>query len=301
MRTDRNGIVGWSDYWPRDNWYPSLHVVIRNNLLEDIGGDGIVPIGCDGCIIEHNTLRGGRTRAEDYAAGIWPWSCDNTVVQYNEVSGMVGTKDGQGFDADWNCRNTIIQYNYSHDNEGGFILLCESGDPDPGRFNDGAIVRYNISQNDGARIFQVGGKVTNARIYNNVIYVGEGKGDPLMVLHNPDGMWPDGIEYANNIFYDLGRGGYELGQSTGNTFTHNVFFGTHAASEPEDAHKLISDPMFEAPGTGGLGLNGVSGYRLRYGSPCADCGLAIPHCGGRDYWGNPVPAGGVVDRGAQER
>ncbi len=48
-------------------------------------------------------------------------------------------------------------------------------------FNDGAVVRYNISQNDGARIFQVGGKVTNARIYNNTIYVGEGKGDPLMI------------------------------------------------------------------------------------------------------------------------
>ena len=78
-RTDRNGI-GVNGNWKRDDtWFPSLHVAIRGNHLEDIGGDGIVPIGCDGALIEGNVLHGGRMRAQDYAAGIWPWSCDNTV------------------------------------------------------------------------------------------------------------------------------------------------------------------------------------------------------------------------------
>ena len=27
-----------------------------------------------------------------------------------------------------NCNNTIIQYNYSHDNEGGFLLICNTGE-----------------------------------------------------------------------------------------------------------------------------------------------------------------------------
>ena len=71
-------------YYPRPQWPLSTRVVIRGNTLTDIGGDGIVPIGCDGCLIEHNVLRGGRMRAQDYAAGIWPWSCDNTVVQFND-------------------------------------------------------------------------------------------------------------------------------------------------------------------------------------------------------------------------
>jgi hypothetical protein len=68
--------------------------------------------------------KGGRMRAEDYAAGIWPRSCDNTVVQYNEVSGMKGTREGEGYDSDYNCRGTLFQYNFSHNNDGGFMLVC---------------------------------------------------------------------------------------------------------------------------------------------------------------------------------
>ena len=198
------------------------------------------------------------------------------------------------------CRRTIVQYNYSHDNEGGFILLCEAGEPDPGRFNDGSIVRYNISQNDGARIFQVGGKVTNARIYNNVIFVDEDKGDPLMIWHNKDGMWPDSVHYSNNIFVNHGAGGFDLGKSTNNVFDHNVFHGHHGPNEPDDPHKLTDSPEFTAPGTAGLGLNTVGGYHLQPDSPCIASGLPMPDNGGRDYWGNPVPADRPPDRGAYQ-
>lgn len=125
-RTDRNGIT-FGGNWSRQSWFPHLNVVIRGNLLEDIGGDGIVPASCDGALVERNIIRGGRMRSTDAAAGIWPWSSDNTVIQFNEVSGMKGTVDGQGFDSDWNCRNTLIQYNYSHDNDGGFLLICNDG------------------------------------------------------------------------------------------------------------------------------------------------------------------------------
>ena len=129
IRCERNGITG-SGYWERDKiWYPSLNVVIRNNLLEEIPGDCIVPVGCDGALVEHNVVRNctrllpvGQT-----AAGIWGWGCDNTVIQFNEVSDHEAPWDGQGFDSDWDCRNTIIQYNYSHDNEGGFLLICNNG------------------------------------------------------------------------------------------------------------------------------------------------------------------------------
>lgn len=175
IRTDRDGIALRSEHKTRDDgWFPSLNVVIRKNLLEDIGGDGVVPRGCEGALVEHNVLRGGRTRCDDYAAGIWLHSSDNTVIQFNEVSGMVGTKDGQGFDSDYNCRNTLIQYNYSHDNDGGFILVCNSGTGLPTNMgNQGTVVRYNISQNDGHRIFYITGPVRNVQIYNNTIYTGK--------------------------------------------------------------------------------------------------------------------------------
>jgi hypothetical protein len=37
-----------------------------------------------------------------------PWGCDTTVVQYNEVSGMKGTLDAEGYDSDYNSRGTCF-------------------------------------------------------------------------------------------------------------------------------------------------------------------------------------------------
>lgn len=300
---DRSAIKTWTD-WSRlrpDGWAPYTHLVIRGNRVDDIGGDGIIACMADGPLIEHNVVSRCNMRSGLWNVAIWVWECDDAIIQFNEAFLTKTTKDGQGFDIDGMCRRTIVQYNYSHDNEGGFILLCETGDPDPRRFNDGSLVRYNISQNDGARIFQVGGKVTNAQIYNNVIFVDEDHGDPLMVWHNKDRMWPDRIRYVNNIFANHGSGGFDLGESTNSVFDHNVFVGHHHPTEPDDPHKLTADPQFIAPGTGQTGLDTVAGYQLEPDSPCIDSGRVIDDSGGRDYWGNPVPSRSAPDRGAHER
>jgi hypothetical protein len=308
-RCDRTGIKTWTD-WGRSGdaeWQPYTKLVIRNNVVDDIGGDGIVACMADAPLIEHNVASRCNARSGTYNVAIWVWETDDALIQFNEAYLTKTTLDGQGFDIDGRTRRTIVQYNYSHENEGGFILLCEEGDGNPRHFNDGAIVRYNISQNDGARIFQIGGKVTNAHIYNNTIYVGAGKGHPLMVLHNPAGplwrrTWPARIQYQNNIFYDLGEGGFDLGGSAESTvFDHSVFFGTHARGEPADPHKLITDPRLVDPGSGGAGRDTVDGYKLQPDSPCVDSGMPMPRSGGRDYWGTPVPSGRGTDRGAHEQ
>lgn len=297
VRTDRNGIVGWSDYWGRDRWHPSRHVVIRGNLLEDIGGDGIVPIGCDGCLIERNVLRGGSMRAPDYAAGIWPWSCDNTVVQFNEVSGMHGTRDGQGFDTDWNCRNTVIQYNYSHDNDGGFALICNDGSSRPpwSVGNQRPVVRYNISQNDGERTFQISA-VTDALIYNNTIYVKPGMEVHGAFFHSWSG-WAQGTRFYNNIFYSDGTMHWHLGESKDTVFRNNVFYGRHE-DPPGDPRAITADPLLVRPGSGGEGFGSLAGYKLRAGSPCIGAGMVVPDNGGRDFWSHRVPAGRAPEVGA---
>jgi hypothetical protein len=300
VRTDRNGITGWSDHWTRPEWHPSLNVVIRGNLLEDIGGDGIVPIGCDGALVEHNVLRGGRMRAPDYAAGIWPWSCDNTIIQFNEVSGMKGTKDGQGFDSDWNCQNTLIQYNYSHDNEGGFLLICNNGDSKPPHNigNVGTVVRYNISQNDGARTFQISA-VEDTTIHNNTIYIGSGM-DVHAISHHSWGGYAKDTRFYNNIFYADGTMRYDFSHSAGNVFDSNVFYGNHV-DPPADPRAILDEPHLVSPGSGGDGLDCVSGYRLQEDSPCLSAGVPVPDNGGRDFWGGPVPASRAVDIGAHQR
>ena len=261
-RTDRNGIT-MGAYYPRPQWPLSTHVVIRGNLLEDIGGDGIVPIGCDGCVIARNVLRGGRMRALDYAAGIWPWSCDNTVVEDNEVSGMKGTNDGEGYDSDYNCRNTVFQRNFSHDNDGGFMLICDDGGQHPpwNIGNSGTIVRNNLSVNDGLHTFNITGPCDHTLIENNVFYLGKGLDIPIVNGGNWGNAWPSDTHFINNVFYIAGKGRFDLGGMTGTLFDHNAYWGG-IAQRPADANAVLTDPRLIAPGS----LN-PHGYALQADSP----------------------------------
>lgn len=310
-RTDRNGICGMHPFVKRaENWNPSLNVVIRGNLLVDIGGDAIKPWGCDGALVEYNIVRGARTRCDDYAAGIWPWSSDNTLIQYNEVSGVKGYKDGQAFDSDYNCTNTIFQYNYSHDNEGGFMLICT---PKPDENNVGCvgtIIRYNLSVNDQTRTFDIGGGAKDTHIYNNTIYVGKGL-DVKLVNYGTWGEdnWSDGMYFNNNIFYadkgavlrvvertkSKGDGRKEsvpgVGKSTNNYFTSNSYYGT-LLNMPQDPKGIYENPMLISPGS-----YDVLDYRLKSSSPCIDAGKSIIDKI-NDYFGRQVTSS--PDIGAME-
>ena len=312
---DRSGIFGWSDRWERSKWYPSLGVAVRGNVLSDIGGDGIVVVAADGAIVEHNIVGHANQRSEGYNVAIWPWSADNTVVQYNEAYGTKGQRDGEGYDSDWNSKNTLIQYNYSHDNDGGFLLICDDGSqkPEVSAGNTGTIVRYNISENDRTRGINIGGPVKNSLIYNNTIFVGPGLRVDLLLYADWNG-WANGTYLYNNIFYVQGSAQFSygvsraddgayvtapgFGQSKGNVFDSNVYYGN--AIPPQDPHGLTSDPEFVAPGTGGLGRMTLEGYRLLPGSPARGTGRLIESSGGRDFWGNVVPGNGKTDRGASQ-
>jgi len=304
VRTDRNGICMKSEFVERSvDWFPSLNVVIRGNLVEDCGGDAIKPWGADGCLVEYNVVRGARQRCYGYAAGIWPWSCDNTLIQYNEVSHVKGVMDGQGFDSDYNCRNSVFQYNYSHDNDGGFILICTQPVSDDYIGCVGTIVRYNISQNDKERIFFLNGEVKNTYIYNNVIYVKKGIDIPLVMFGNWGEKYADRTHFYNNIFYADGKlryvhtskwspsGRYEyapgFGKSTNNVFSNNVYYGNHI-KPPKDAKAITSDPMLVKPGSGGDGFNSLDGYKLKTGSPCIGSGKSIAETGIMDFWDNKI-------------
>ena len=312
---DRSGIFGGSTHWIRSKWYPSLGVVIRNNVVDDTGGDGIVNVATDGAIVEHNVVSHASQRSQDYNVGIWPWSADNTIIQYNEVYGSKGQHDATGFDSDWNSRNTIIQYNYSHDNEGGFLLICNEGSQtaENSAGNVGTIVRYNLSQNDNRRGIKLSGPVKNTLIYNNTIY--NDKNELFdVVLHTDWTGWASDTFIYNNIFYVKGKGqfGYGVkgnadgsydsapgpGKSTNNVYDYNLYHGMQPAAG--DAHALRSDPMFVNPGKAGVGFPTVSAYQLRSGSPASDSGKAIENNGGRDFSGTDVPQCAGPDRGAFE-
>ncbi len=216
---DRNAINSRGNA-KRTEWHPSLGVVIRGNLIENIPGDGIVPIGCDGALIEFNVIRNGVDSMPigDAAAGIWPWSSDNTLVQFNEVSDHRAKWDGQSYDADFNSFGTTFQYNYSFDNWGGFMLICNRGDILGQPHNMGTkntTVQYNFSVNDGLRpykahnkrffspTFHITGPTENTVIDHNIIII---PNKPLSAIENTliefgnwGGAFPTNTSFSNNI------------------------------------------------------------------------------------------------------
>ena len=308
-RPHLNGIWGWSQHWARDTWHPSLNVVIRNNLVEDAGMSGIVPVGCDGALVEHNRIV--RPSRRGTGIGIWPWSCDNTVIQFNEVSGSDGTHDGQAFDSDWNCRNSLFQYNYSHDNKGGFMLICTSGLKKENIGCQGSTVRYNVSENDGGtakQVIFVVGPCDNTRIYNNTIYTGPHINAHLIEFAEWEGL-PANTFFHNNLVYAEGKLTFSFGGSTNNHFTHNAYYGG-IMGPPEEPNGAIVDPQLTKPGGGGTvgdpqRLSALDAYRMRPASPLIDAGLDLHKelgwdVGARDYFGNAVPAGTAPDIGAHE-
>jgi hypothetical protein len=291
VRTDRNGICQRNGSRAR-----SVGVVIRGNVLEDIGGDGIKLWGSNGGLIERNIIRGGRMRCDDYAAGIWPFDCDDTLIQFNEVSGMRGTRDGQGFDSDYRCRRSVFQYNYSHDNQGGFMLICAPGHS----YNEGTIIRYNLSQNDGlnsARVFHISG-AKDTLIHNNTIYVGTNQHLPLVLFNEWDGGNAGNTRLVNNIFYVDGRVTYELGKSRGTVFESNLYLGNHAG-RPADPRTATNRPPLMRPGSGSDGFASTGGYRLA-AFPEFLRGLTMPDNGGRDFFGQPIPTSRPAAMGCAE-
>ena len=296
LRCDRDGMVIGFGYSGRFAWYPGHNIRVRNNLFEDIGGDGLIIFASDGAIIEYNVMDGARTRCTDWAAGIWPCGADNTIVQYNEVCNMVGTNDGEAFDDDGGCQGSIFQYNYSHDNDGGFLLECGGYDvEDVGSRN--MIVRYNISQNDGDHTgattrggLSLYADSVNDQIYNNIFYIDSRFDiDFIEFIHNGNNSKP-GFKFYNNIFFSNGTGNFRYNQGFNNyLFANNVFYGGQT-NLPTSTNSITTNPLLMGVGTGGIGLDSVSGYMLQNNSPCIGTGYKVTNDGGMDYWGNPLPS-----------
>ncbi len=249
-KVDRSAIAAQSAFYTRPKWFPSTGVVIRDNYVEDIGGDGIVLWACDGALVEHNIAKDCNRRGNEYNAGIWPWSCDNTVMRLNEAMWTRTLKDGQGFDSDYNSRNTTIEFNYSHDNEGGFLLICTPKPPDSGAMvgNDRVEVRYNVSRNDKARTIHIPGPVTGIRVHDNYIETGAGETVNVVQFSDWKGYATD-AEFVNNTFISNGtaryghevkrheNGGFDIGPGFGPArdvrFRGNRYAGQHV-DRPED-------------------------------------------------------------------
>jgi len=240
-------------------------------------------------------------------------------MQFNEVYNtgrQPANGDGMAYDFDFNCKNCVLQYSYSRNNA-GFLLIMDH------TYRN--ITRYNISENDvkfrPTHLVSMFCDTTEQNlIHNNVFYVDHGTSD--LDCYYGDEYGPDrgkgrkdkgklGANFKNNIFYATGQGRFRIVYSRGDSlnsaeyrkledfhevpppspgtkFHNNCYFGPWFNGLPDDPEKLVADPMFVEPGSGGMGLSSLDGYKLQPGSPCIDAGVFIEMDKKRDFYGNPV-------------
>ncbi|MFD2328140.1 hypothetical protein ACFSR7_02690 [Cohnella sp. GCM10020058] len=304
----RNGINIWdASYHTGDQTVVvasqlSTGLTVQNNSVSYTDGDGILVFGFKDSLIQYNVSNGAGQKMiagfnMNASAGIWPTRSIGTIVQYNEAYGTRTTDtDGQGFDVDLGHYGAIVQHNYSHDNEGGFLLLM-------GPYTNTSTIRYNLSVNDayggqkGVITFSYG-VPEGTNIYNNTIYIGSGLKNPIY-CDGCDASTPGNWSFKNNVIYNMGAGTYSY-PAAGAVIDSNLFYGNHPASEPADAHKLTSSPLFVSAGSSAPGLSAAAGYKLAAGSPAIGSGTLVAGNGGKDYFGNVVSGTVAPSRGFHE-
>jgi hypothetical protein len=156
--------------------------------------------------------------------------------------------------------------------------------------DDGVIVRYNISQNDRNAIFTFSYGFSGTEIYNNTIFIGEAV-NPIILYERRTRKEPQTYSFRNNLIYNLSHGArYEFSDSPDvrRTIEHNLFYGIHPDSEPDDFFKITADPRLANPVYSGGGPGSVVGFKLKAGSPAINRGKVIGANGGQDYFGNPL-------------
>ncbi|MCB1845563.1 MAG: right-handed parallel beta-helix repeat-containing protein [Halioglobus sp.] len=281
-----------SEGWPA----AGQRIVIRGNTLRRLQGDAIVAHGTDSAVIEDNVVSVGNLAGKDWlspdrncSAGIWTWNSINTLIQRNEVSGYrfgqsaTDGCDGTGFDIDNEQEGTVIQYNYSHNNEGGFILLCSDDEPHT------ADVRYNLSVDDGKVLntspckAPIVGSFDDIRVYNNTFVLTRPytalETIPLATLDNAGNF-----QFANNIVYATSPQMEPM--ACGDRCTNNLFFQL----PPSGSEFVLGDPLFNNVAWRGSGrAEAGEAFRLRPGSPAisAGLGLVVP-ASQTDFFGNAV-------------
>lgn len=170
-------------------WKGSTNAVIRNNRVCRTAGDAILVNTTIGAIIEKNYVEHCCYEMRIGAnAAVWPHNADGTILQENEVCFTHGVQDGQAFDIDLSCYNTTIRNNYSHDNEGGFLLLMNR------TWNNE--IYGNISENDCNGLIWYHENNGGTHIHDNLFYIGM---EETQVFRGPYGShdW----DFVNNTFY----------------------------------------------------------------------------------------------------
>lgn len=124
-------LVGGGNFGfpPENTW--STHVTIRDSIVHDVQGDGIVLFRVrDGRVASNVAWNTGMqvTQTIGTPNAIWTWMCRDCIVEQNEafLSDSPGV-DGGAFDIDYGNTNNSVVDNYGHDTQGYCIAVFAAG------------------------------------------------------------------------------------------------------------------------------------------------------------------------------
>lgn len=301
----------------RNPWTPSTGLIIRDNVVDGTGGDGIVVQMNKGAVVEGNVVNDAANRANQGSnAGVWAWNADDTVFRGNTVTGtrkLAGNNDGTSFDIDYGTRNTVFEHNVSYANDGGMVFFCgcaASWLPNAGFASEG-VYRYNFSIAEKSRVGFLSGATDGAFYNNTIVITDDSEADFLSV--NATGS---SILLANNLVVSLRQGGVTTAPASSPNllaWRNNAFYSVGAASTwpgtqaggnqyldiddlPVPALTALQD-LAALEGTGELDLTSLAQVTAPH---LAGAGIPVAEEGTVDLFGNVVPTRCAPDIGASQ-
>ncbi|HMJ05199.1 MAG TPA: right-handed parallel beta-helix repeat-containing protein, partial [Chthoniobacterales bacterium] len=278
----------------------SSNIIIRNSIVHDTYGDGIVAYCASNVLLERNLVyRSGMEATQTIGTpnAIWTWASNDVVVQDNEAfDNHSPGVDGGGFDIDYWSTNTVVQYNYAHDNQAyGVGIFAAENKP-----TVNSIVRYNIFANNGTKRVGDGaeeiylatwnkGKLDGVQIYNNIIY-STGRGAVGTMGNAKPAFTTKPVSFMNNLVVSTAP------NVTGSGMTqvpflrdYNLYFYTLGNVAGTEAHSLYNrDPRINGFGYHAAGFP-TTQWTLAADSPAIDRGAVIAGAPTTDFFGRPTP------------
>ncbi len=277
-------------------WYPHKDVYIGYNTVDHAHGDGIVGVGCVNLLMEHNKVfyANCMSREGNSNVALWSMNCTGALVQYNEVAftGREYGGDGEAFDIDQCNIDNVYQYNYSHDNEGGFILICNGCNSKDSLYNN--IVRNNLSVNDATKrddaLFNFSGPMRDIKIVNNTIYTANKNRFRLMQLSDymQIGL-PQDMLFANNLFYSENSNCYNNLEASGHLyFESNLVYNMPRLPKRDnitDNNIYTENPILKDDSTVPYSRLETEGFAPLWCSPLLRLGKHFECCADKDFFG----------------
>ncbi len=276
---------------------PITNFIARRNKIHHCSGDGLIIRYAYKPLIEYNVAYENHNGPEElvkWGVALWCRSTDEALFQYNEIYNTRGTLDGNALDADLDAYRTVFQYNYSHDNEGGFLLLMGTSTE--------SIARFNVSINDGIigeGVFdfntQKGDSVATATIYNNTVFLKKEISAAMIdeAIQSTD--------FYNNIFCREGPGVFHnLLKGRSGLFSNNLYNGYINNADNLGFQNLKFDKALEYA----VGINSLKGLNLKKPVNCKGIPSFVEQiwttqkCN-TDFFGNKLkeafPVGAVIN------